>query len=109
MNGKILILLIKLNKSSLELPFVLVFFRLFGFGFFILLTVLSEKHAGVLLEIHSLHWMQQPLERSLKKRRHVINGEVLSCVHEKRPFSAQTLHLAAVFPGSNAPVLSAVD
>lgn len=26
MNGKILILLMKLNKSSLELPFVLLFF-----------------------------------------------------------------------------------
>lgn len=60
MNGKILILLIKLNKSSLELPFVL-----FLFYFFFLLTVLSEKRAGVLTETHSLHWMQQPLERSL--------------------------------------------
>lgn len=91
MNGKIPILLIKLNKSSLELPLLLFF----------LLTVLSEKHVGVLIESVL---MQQALEgRSLKKRRHAVTGKVLSCVHERNPFSAQILHVAAVFPGSNAP------
>lgn len=90
MNGKIPILLIKLNKSSLELPLVLFF----------LLTVLSEKHVGVLIDSVL---MQQALERSLKKRRHAVTGKVLSCVHERNPFSAQILHVAAVFPGSNAP------
>lgn len=65
--------------------------------------MLSEKHAGVLVETHSLHWMQQPLERSLKIRRRMINGKVLSYVQERHPFPSQTLHMAAVFPGSDAP------
>lgn len=78
MNGKILILLIKLNKSSLELPFVLVFY--------FHLTLLSEKQTGVFIETHGLHWMQQPLETSLKKRRLAIKGKELSYVRERTSF-----------------------
>lgn len=48
------------------------------------------------VETHGLHWMQQALERSLEERRHMVNGKVLSSVHEKDPFSAQTFHVAAV-------------
>lgn len=63
MNGKIPILLIKLNKSSLELQFGLVFF---------LLTVLSKKCAD--LENPGICWM---LATSFGEQPILINGKAV--------------------------------
>lgn len=51
-----------------------------------------------------------PLERSLKKRRHTIKGKVLSYVHGRHRLFAQTLHTAAVFSRVEcSTVLSPLD